>query len=208
MPHEASAILGITLERHCPPDKIAWAHSPSGLFTVSSAYRLLISYDSIGQAGSSNVEPQKQFWKGVWRLRVPNKIEHFIWRACNDASPIMSNLFHWQITSSNKCELCQLCLEDPLHAFWSCKEVESAWSSFNYFHQSSSPQPLNFSDLLSQFLQVQEDYRKEVFTISAWFLWNRRSAQSTLVDRCTPLQISSPWRVTCCKIFWQLKNWI
>ena len=40
----------------------------------------------------------------------------------------------------------------------------------------AAPQPLNFCDLLSRFLQIQEDYRKEVFAISAWFLWNRRNA--------------------------------
>ena len=119
---------------------------------------------------------QKHFWKGVWRLRVPNKIKHFIWRGCNDALPTMSNLFRQLITSSDKCELCQLCPEDPLHAIWSCKDVESTWSSVQCFHQSSAPQPLNFCDLLTRFLQIQEDYRKEVFAISAWFLWNRRNA--------------------------------
>ena len=87
----------------------------------------------------------------------------------------MSNLYCRQITPSNKCELCQLCPEDLLHALWSCKDVENVWSSFHYFHQSSSPQPSNFSDLLSRFLQVQEDYGKKVFAISAWFLWNRRN---------------------------------
>lgn len=68
------------------------------------------------------------------------------------------------------------CPEDPLHAIWSCKDVESTWSSVQCFHQLSAPQPLNFCDLLSQFLHVQEDYRKEVFAISALFLWNRRNA--------------------------------
>ena len=80
MPHEASAILGIPLSCRCPPDKIAWAYSPLGLFTTSSAYKLLVSGDAVSQAGSSNVDTQKHFWKGVWRLRVPNKIKHFIWR--------------------------------------------------------------------------------------------------------------------------------
>ena len=32
---------------------------------------------------------------------------------------------------------------------------------------------LNFCDLLNHFLQVQDDFRKEFFAISAWSLWNR-----------------------------------
>ena len=79
LPHEDTTILGIPLSRRCLPDKIAWAYSPLGLFTTSSAYKLLVSCDVIGQAGSSNMETQKQFWKGVWRLHIPNKIKHFIW---------------------------------------------------------------------------------------------------------------------------------
>ena len=176
MPYEATIILGIPLSQRYPLDKIAWAYSPSGLFSTSSAYKLLVAWDAINQAGSSTIETQKHFWKGVWRLRVPNKIKYFIWRACNDDLPTMSNLYHRQITLSDKCELYQLCPEDPLHDLWSSKDVEKVWSSFHCFHQSCSPPPMNFSDLLSRFLQVQEDYRKEVFAISAWLLWNRRNA--------------------------------
>ena len=67
--------------------------------------------------------------------------------------------------------------KDPLHAFWSCKEVESAWSSFNCFHHSSSPQPLNFSDFYSLgFCRSRMIIEKKVNAILAWFLWNRRNA--------------------------------
>ena len=88
----------------------------------------------------------------------------------------MGNLFRCQILTSDKCELCQIYSEDPLHAFWTCKEVEDVWRSFNCLHQPSSLRPLDFSDLLNRFLQVHDDYQKEIFTISAWFLWNRRNA--------------------------------
>ena len=54
--------------------------------------------------------------------------------------------------------------------------MEPTWSLFQCFHHTSSPQPLSFSNLLSRFLHVQEDYRNEVFTIAAWLLWNRRNA--------------------------------
>ena len=99
LPQEAFAILGIPVSRHSPPDKFAWAYSPSGVFNTSSAYKLLAFSDAESQAKSSNRDAQKQFWKGAWRLRVPNKIKHFIWRACNDALPTMSNLFRRKITS-------------------------------------------------------------------------------------------------------------
>ena len=82
----------------------------------------------------------------------------------------MSNLFHWHITSLATCELCKACPEDSLHTLSLCKEVESAWSLFISFHQVNFPPPTNFCEQTNRFLQVKEDYRKEIFAISAWLL--------------------------------------
>ena len=87
----------------------------------------------------------------------------------------MSNLFHWQITSLATCELCKACPEDSLHTLWLCKEVESAWSLFISFHQANFPPPTNSYELTNRFLQVKDDYRKEIFVISAWLLWSWRN---------------------------------
>nr|POF12073.1 hypothetical protein CFP56_08840 [Quercus suber] len=43
LPHEADIILGIPLSFRRPPDRIAWAHTPSGIFSTSSAYILIVS---------------------------------------------------------------------------------------------------------------------------------------------------------------------
>ena len=40
---EVAAILGIPLSRQCPLDKIAWGCTPLGVFSTSSAYKLLVS---------------------------------------------------------------------------------------------------------------------------------------------------------------------
>ena len=79
LPHEAEIILGIPLSIRCPVDRITWAFTPSGMFTTCSSYKLLVSCDSSSSAGSSNLEVQRKFWKGIWQLRVPNKIKHFVW---------------------------------------------------------------------------------------------------------------------------------
>lgn len=162
MPQEASTILVIPLSRRCPPDKIAWAYTPSGVFSTSSAYKLLASGVNESQAETSNQTAQKQFRKAVWGLWVPNKFKHFIWRACNNALPTMSNLFR-PITSSDKCELYNLYPEDPLHAIWLCSEMETTWSSSHCFNQANLPHPQSFSDLLSLFLQVKDDCRSFLY---------------------------------------------
>lgn len=100
LPHEASEILGIPLSERLPPDRIIWACTPPGMFTTSSAYKLIISCDSSSSAGSSNLKAQRQFWKGIWHLWTPNKIKHFIWKACNNALPTMANLHHRHIVTT------------------------------------------------------------------------------------------------------------
>ena len=176
LPHEARQILGIPLSPRLPPDWVAWSLTPSGKFSTSSAYKLLAATTAASQAGSSSSEQLHLFWRRIWRLRVPNKILHFIWRACNNALPTKCNLRRRQIITSNICELCHGAVEDTLHALWLCKGLEEVWKAYHWTQPAASPPPLNFCELMDRFLQVQDDYRKEVFAISIWLIWNRRNA--------------------------------
>nr|POE62457.1 putative ribonuclease h protein [Quercus suber] len=116
LPHEVWLILGIPLSSRFPADRVAWSLTPSGKFSTSSAYKFLAATASASQAGSSNSDQLHLFWRRIWRLRVPNKIIHFIWRACNNALPTKCNLRRRQIISSDTCELCHGAAEDVIHA--------------------------------------------------------------------------------------------
>ena len=39
-----------------------------------------------------------------------------------------------------------------------------------------NPPPLTFCNLFDRFLQVTDDFRKEIFAVAAWCQWNRRNA--------------------------------
>lgn len=176
LPHEVSVIMGIPLSERLPFDRITWAHTPSGMFTTSSAYKLLIAYDSAPNAGTSNPESQWRFWKSIWQLCTPNKIKHFVWKACQNALPTMANLHRRHIVTTATCEGCKEQPEDPLHALWLCKEISCVWRSMDWFYQNVSSQPVSFSDLFSRFMQSRDDFRLGIFSIIAWLLWNRRNA--------------------------------
>ena len=82
----------------------------------------------------------------------------------------------WKIITSELCELCNEGPEDVLHALWNCRVLEGVWSCHSWSQQALNPPPLTFCDLVDCFLQVTEDFRKEIFAVSAWWIWNRRNA--------------------------------
>lgn len=43
MPNEARLILNIPLSFKLPPDRLIWSQMPIGVFTTSSAYKLLVN---------------------------------------------------------------------------------------------------------------------------------------------------------------------
>lgn len=61
LPHEALVIMGILLSKRCTLDHIVGAHTPSGMFITSSAYKMLVSCDSTSNAGHSSPEAQRHF---------------------------------------------------------------------------------------------------------------------------------------------------
>ena len=62
LPSEASVILGIPLSLRNTEDRVIWAYTPSGVYSTSSAYKLLSGKDL---PSSSNREPQRRFWKAI-----------------------------------------------------------------------------------------------------------------------------------------------
>ena len=107
---------------------------------------------------------------------MPNKVKHFAWRACYNALPTMSNLAFRHISTTDLCEQCKAAPEDTTYALWVCKELEGVWGSLSWACSISLARPQSFNDLLECFLQVQEDYRKELFIMVARAVWNRQNS--------------------------------
>lgn len=82
---DADSILSIPLSLHWPKDRMIWAETPSGKFTVKSAYRLAYKENRDGGAADClDPSARKKAWKGIWRMNLPQKVKHFSWKACRD----------------------------------------------------------------------------------------------------------------------------
>ena len=88
----------------------------------------------------------------------------------------MDNLLRRKVVLSATCNICRIHVEDITHALCGCEGVKEAWMSLSWANlTNTSPPPLDFTDLISKFLQVHDDYRAEIFVLISWLLWNRRN---------------------------------
>ncbi|XP_075657106.1 uncharacterized protein LOC142627188 [Castanea sativa] len=156
LPHEASLVLGIPLSHRKPPNHVSWSCTPSEEFSTSSAYKLLTTSASTDQAISSNQANQRRIWKGIWKMQVPNKIKHFVWRIFNNALPTKCNLKRRHIIDSDLRELCKDTPEDALHAMCFYNQVRDEprtemfatiawclWNRINSLHFGRPAHPLS-----------------------------------------------------------------
>ena len=92
LPHEAEAILSILINPMNPSNSQIWAKSPNGIFTIKSAYIIASKYlvDIKGRKESPGCFDNSKtiaIWKVIWNLQCPNKVKHFMWRACRNVHP-------------------------------------------------------------------------------------------------------------------------
>lgn len=55
-------------------------------------YQALYEGSTQTHVPTQNAEAKKSFWKGIWKLKVPSKIKHFMWKPCSNALPTKTNL--------------------------------------------------------------------------------------------------------------------
>ena len=115
---------------------------------------------------------EKNLWRSIWGLRVPNKVKNFLWRVCRDAIPTKSNMKRRHMPIDPLCEWCWKEEETTLHALWSCSELSSVWSLSQWSSQHISG-VTNFKELLSWILNNQSN--PELFGMITWGIWNQRN---------------------------------
>ena len=63
-----------------------------GAYSVKAGYKFLIIEELIPNVSPLTPSYPKSTWKGLWKLRIPNRTKTLIWRAISDALPTRVNL--------------------------------------------------------------------------------------------------------------------
>ena len=79
LPWEAKTILQILVSERRVEDQLIWSLTPDGNYKVWSAYQMLESTARLLNPRSSSMAGVRKVWKGIWKIKTPNKIHHFIW---------------------------------------------------------------------------------------------------------------------------------
>jgi len=173
LPHEVALILSIPLSLSSCEDRLFWPYNPDGSYSVKSGYRWLMEEDLKEEPSTSDLSNTRSIWKGVWSLRIPNRVKTLLWRAGSDTLPSKNNLLRRKIITDDLCLGCKLKSETIFQAIWSYPALAPVWSSkFAWLMKLTK----ECSSLLEIFhcCQIHSDCF-DLFAMVASQLWMRRN---------------------------------
>ncbi|KAK9984589.1 hypothetical protein SO802_034114 [Lithocarpus litseifolius] len=177
LPHEVDVIKSIPISSRLPPDKLIWTETRNGLFTVRSAYKLVVNQlFSSNRASSLDASNLQCFWSKVWSMEVPHKIQHFVWKACHDALPTKNSLMRWKVIQEDLCDSCKEARETMGHVLWCCPKAREAWECSKLVLPRVDGANMSFQDIMWKLLMdevIGEDQVEQIATIS-WALWHNQ----------------------------------
>jgi hypothetical protein len=103
----------------------AWSGERHGLYSMRSAYRMLVESayhrDAHVEERTSNSEAHYNWrWKKLWRCKVPPKVQVFLWRVLNEFVPSRYNLHRRHVEPLSICTTCGAQPETTYHALLQC----------------------------------------------------------------------------------------
>ena len=149
-PLEASLIKSLPLCSTPQPDTLVWRTEKSDCYFVKSSYKLLYELHNLDLNRPQVSDSQKGFWKNIWKLKVPGKVKHFLWKTCTNSLPTKENLLKRKILLESDCSRYSGDSESVVHALWSCNCIKQVWDmDFRWVDRSSMTSD-SFSDVLKK----------------------------------------------------------
>uniref|UniRef100_A0A2N9FCX4 Reverse transcriptase zinc-binding domain-containing protein n=1 Tax=Fagus sylvatica TaxID=28930 RepID=A0A2N9FCX4_FAGSY len=146
-----------------------WKGTKTGVFTVHSAYEMLESDRRKSDIGeSSNMANLRWLWRKVWKMAIPGKIKHFIWRAYHESLPTYQQLHRRKIRTEANCPVCSQQEETTLHALWQCPLARNTWALVQGRVQKLPNQGGDFSIFMLRMFQDFPKAEIEEWAITSW----------------------------------------
>uniref|UniRef100_A0A803PYI0 Reverse transcriptase domain-containing protein n=1 Tax=Cannabis sativa TaxID=3483 RepID=A0A803PYI0_CANSA len=171
----AELILAIPCSDWDFEDKILWHYSKNGEYTVKSVYRMASSLST--EQHQSNDHSLVQWWKKLWRLKIPPKVKHFVWKVAHNWLPTNVNLAKRGINSGVICSRCSSHVDESIaHALWGCKANKGYWVVSGVYDEFKK---MLGTDNLSLLMRMAAEWEKEkliFFLLVSWNVWNVRNS--------------------------------
>jgi hypothetical protein len=176
LPRDVECIRSIPLSKRKPPDVLIWSGTKQGIFSVKSAYKMLLSQQTAAEASSSSSgTTAHKFWSSIWAASVPPKVRVFIWRACKGILPTQKHLFDKGISNTFSCVWCGDDAETEDHLLWGCEFAQRVWNECPVTFDSHVQVHMSFSDFIDSCITNLSSPGLEITLVTAWAIWKARN---------------------------------
>lgn len=153
-------------------DKLVWAFTPNGVYTVKSGYRTCC--DKIAPKPHLKVEGD---WNALWALKVAPRVKACVWRACRDVLPTRTRIQTRGVPCPSFCLFCPNEFENSFHLFFTCARAEQCWRHLQLWH---TIEPLilqadGFWDLFFKAVKAMDHDQVCLLAVGIWSLWKSRN---------------------------------
>lgn len=172
-PYDVEEVLKIPLGAGTNRDKLVWHFEEDGNYSVRSGYRLARSEGRGGPSCSVSDEPR--WWTRLWRLQIPPKVKHIVWRVWFDALPTYGNLRGRGVACLPFCAFCGALPEDALHAVWGCERARDLWENSSLQRWAEKTGPIPLKEICLRAMDSLPDKDLDLFCGIIWAAWTDRN---------------------------------
>jgi hypothetical protein len=124
---------------------------------------------------SSNANCSRLMWRKFWKIRIPGKVKHFLWRAYHDCLPTNFSLHKRRIRDSPCCSLCHGEAETIPHILWQCPLAQNTWAVSKRVFSKMPNRVKHFSRHFSWILSALDKESILEWTVITWSIWKARN---------------------------------
>lgn len=172
-------------------DEISWKHSSSGCFSTKSAFNMISLEPTV---------PSDLMINSKWKLKVPMRIQFFIWLASQSRILTNEERKRRHIIDYDTCGLCNVAAETTLHILRDCQYSQDIWSKMGIQQFMSDFFYLTHDEwwkrnLKNNHCHIWDWQWNLTFCSSCWLIWKWRNysifqqGEHITVDKCTSIKI-------------------
>ncbi|KAA3472023.1 reverse transcriptase [Gossypium australe] len=174
-------------------DRVIWARSASGLFSVRTAYWSL---------RENMWHPHEEYWKIPWKYQGPQRVRLFLWLAFRQRLLTISERVRRGISHSSSCPTCGHSVEDLMHVLRDCPTAKEVWMLVlpnqlqQRFFSTSFLDWLILNLCFHESLQGSGTTWSCLFGLIAWRIWKNRNLlifQNISWPATEVVKVSSCW---------------